>query len=61
MRNLHLNETLTTPINRNWMNAKQPIPISLDIFPINPKLMHTPILLKDFMEQYRENKITIIR
>ena len=56
-----LNETLTTPINSNWMNAKQPIPISLDSFFINPKLMHTPIMLKDFMEQYRENKMTIIR
>ena len=31
-----LNETLTTPINRNWMKAKQPIPVSLDSFPINP-------------------------
>ena len=56
-----LSETLTTPINRNWMNAKQPIPISLDSFPINPKLMHAPIMLKDFMEQYWENKMTIIR
>ena len=56
-----LNETLTTPINRNWTNAKQPIPISLDSFPINPKLMHAPIMLKDFMEQYQENKMMIIR
>ena len=47
-----LNETLTTPINRNWMNTKWPIPISLDSLQINPKLMHTPIMLKDFMEQY---------
>ena len=31
-----LNETLTTAINRNWMNAKQPIPISLDSFPTIP-------------------------
>ena len=56
-----LNETLTTPINRNWMKAKQPIPISLDSFPINPKLIHTPIMLKDFMEHYQENKMMIIR
>ena len=56
-----LNETLTTPINRNWTKAKQPIPISLDSFPINPKLMHTPTMLKDFMEQYRENKMMIIK
>ena len=56
-----LNETLTIPINRNWTNAKQSIPISLDTFQINPKLMHAPIMLKDFMEQYRENKMTIIK
>ena len=56
-----LNETLTTPINKNWMKAKQHIPVSLDSFPINPKFMHAPIKLKDFMEQYQENKMTIIK
>ena len=56
-----LNETLTTPINRNWTNAKQPIPISLNSFPTNPKLMHALIMLKDFMEQYQENTMTIVR
>ena len=40
---------------------QKPIPISLDSFPINPKLMHVPIKLKDFMEQYWENKMTIIK
>ena len=33
-----LNVTLDTPINRNWTSAKQPIPISLDSFQINPKI-----------------------
>ena len=47
-----LNVTLNTPINRNWTSIKQPIPISLDSFQINPKLMHAPIMIKDFMEQY---------
>ena len=47
-----LNETTTTPINRNWTNAKQPIPISLDSFQVSSKLMHVPTMLKDFMEQY---------
>ena len=47
-----LNVTLDTPINRNWMNVKRPIPISLDFFQINPKLMHAPIMLRDFIEQY---------
>ena len=47
-----LNVTFNTPIDRNWTSVKQPIPISLDSFQINPKLMHAPIMLKDFMEQY---------
>ena len=54
-----LNETITTPINRNWTNAKQPIPISLDSFQVSSKLMHAPIMLKDFMEQYQDNRITV--
>ena len=29
-----VNNTLTIPINRNWTNVKQPIPISLDSFQI---------------------------
>ena len=47
-----LNETITTPINRNWMNAKQAIPISLDSFQVDSKLMHMPIMLKDYIKQY---------
>ena len=47
-----LNETITTPINRNWTSAKQPISISLDSFQVSPKVMHMPIMLKDFIDQY---------
>ena len=47
-----LNGPLIAPINRNWMNTKQHIPISLKSVPINAKLMHAPIMLEDFMEQY---------
>ena len=47
-----LNETITTPINWNWTNAKQPIPVSLDSFQESSKLIHTLIMLKNFMEQY---------
>ena len=56
-----LNETITTPINRKWTNAKQPIPISLDSFQVSSKLMHVPIILKDFMEQYQENRIAVTK
>ena len=56
-----LNVTLNTPINRNWTNVKQPIPISLASFQINSKLMHAPIMLKGFMEQYQENRRTVTK
>ena len=46
------------PINRNWTSVKQSIHISLDSFQLNSKLMHAPVMLKDFIEQYQENKIT---
>ena len=58
---VQLNVTLDTSINRNWMSVKQPIPISLDSFQINPKLMHAPIMLRDFIEQYQENRMTIAK
>ena len=53
-----LNEIITTPINRNWTNAKQSIPISFDSFQVSSKLMHMPIMFKDFIEQYQEHRIT---
>ena len=56
-----LNDTLTIPINRNWTHVKQPIPISLDSFQIHSKLMHTSMMLKDFMEHYHDNRMTIVK
>ena len=53
-----LNETITTPINRNWTNVRQSIAISLDSFQVSSKLMHAPIMLKEFIEQYQENRIS---
>ena len=53
-----LNETITTPINRNWTSAKQSLPVSLEPFQLNSKLMHAPVMLRDFVEQYQENGIT---
>ena len=52
-----LNETITTPINRNWTSVRQSIPISLDSFQVSSKLMQMPIMLKDFIEQYQANRI----
>ena len=55
---LELNETITTPINRNWTSVKQSLLISLESFQLNSKLMHVPVMLRDFIEQYQENRIT---
>ena len=56
-----LNDILTIPINRNWTHVKQPIPISLDSSQISSKLMHAPMVLKDFMEHYCDNRMTIVK
>ena len=53
-----LNETITTPINRNWTSNKQLLPVSLESFQLNSKLMHAPVMLRDFIDQYQENRIT---
>ena len=53
-----LNETITTPIHRNWTSVKQSLPVSLESFQLNSKLMHAPVMLRDFIEQYQENRIT---
>ena len=56
-----LNVTLNSLINKNWTSVEQSMPISLDSFQINPKLIHAPIMLKDFMEQYQENRMAITK
>ena len=56
-----LNDTLTIPINRNWKNVKQPIPVSLCSFQISSKLVHMPMMLKDFLEHYHDNRMTIVK
>ena len=53
-----LNETIRTPINRNWTSFKQLLPVSLETFQLSSKLMQVPVMLKDFIDQYQENRIT---
>ena len=53
-----LNETINTPINRNWTNFKQSLPVSLESFQINSKLMYAPVMLRYYIDQYQENRIT---
>ena len=42
--------TITTPINRNWTSFKQPLPFFLESFQLSSKLMHTPVMLREFIE-----------
>ena len=51
-----LNETITTPINQNWTSAKQSIPHFFRLLHLSSKLMHMPVMLKDFIEQYQETR-----
>ena len=37
-----LNETIDTPVIRNWTNQKQILPISLESFEINSRLLQAP-------------------
>ena len=52
-----LNETVNTPIIRNWTNQKQILPISLESFEINSSLLQAPKILKEFVNQYKEKRI----
>ena len=50
-----LNETIKTPIVRNWTMQKQILPISLE--PFNSSLLQAPKTLKEFINQYKETKM----
>ena len=51
-----LNETIDTPVIRNWTNQKQILPISSESFEINSSLLQAPKTLKEFVNQYREKR-----
>ena len=51
-----LNEVVETPIDRNWTNQKQILPISLESFEINSSLLQVPKTLKEYINQYQEKR-----
>ena len=51
-----LNETIEIPIERNWTNYRQTLPIFLESFQINSGLLQALKTLKDFVNQYQESK-----
>ena len=51
-----LNETIDTPIIRNWTNHKQILPISLESFEMNSSLLQAPKTLREFVSQYKNKR-----
>ena len=51
-----LNETIDIPLERNWTNYKQILPISLESFELNSNLLQAPKTLEDFVNQYQESR-----
>ena len=51
-----LEETIDVPIERNWMHQMQVLPISIEPFQMNQNLMQASKTLKDYINQYQENR-----
>ena len=51
-----LNETINTPIERNWTHQMQVLPISIEAFNINSHLLQAPKTLNKFINQYKEKR-----
>ena len=45
-----LDGTVGTPIGRNLTSVKQPLLVSLESFWLSSKLMHAPVVLRDFID-----------
>ena len=52
----NLVECLNVPILKNWTTQEQIFPILLETFEINSGLLQVPIILKDFVHQYKHKK-----
>ena len=51
-----LDETIDIPIERNWTHQMQVLPISIEAFNMSPSLLQAPKTLKEYTNQYQENK-----
>ena len=51
-----LDETINVPIERNWIHQLHVLPISIEPFQMSQNLMQTPKTLKDYINQYQENR-----
>ena len=51
-----LEETIDVPIEGNWMHQMHILPISIEPIPMNQNLLQAPKTLKEYINQYRENR-----
>ena len=51
-----LNETINIPIERNWTHQTQVLPISIEAFNMILNLLQAPKTLKEYINQYQENR-----
>ena len=51
-----MTEELGIPISQNWTTQEQILPLSLEMFEINPNLINAPKTLQDLAIQYRNKK-----
>ena len=49
-------EVIETPIDSNWTNQNQILPISLESFEMNSSLLQAPKTLKEYINQYQEKR-----
>ena len=47
---------MNVPILKNWTTQEQILPISLETFQINSRLLQVPKMLKDVVHQYKHKK-----
>ena len=49
-------ESLSTSVSTNWTTQVQILPISIENFEFDPKLLTAPKTMKDFLTQYKYRK-----
>ena len=49
-------ESLSSEISTNWTTQEEILPISIENFEFNPKLLSAPQNMKDFLTQYKYRK-----
>ena len=49
-------ESLTSSVSTNWTTQEQVLPIAIENFEFDPKLLTTPMTMKDFLTQYKYRK-----